>query len=190
MEQVIQDDAKVEFHHAAMVKRLAKPGKAIQDSMSASQMHCLHMVIGVSGEAGELLEALMANYNDTAAEELGDIEFYMQGLRSELDIDRDDTLGADPVGSRYTDPGVGIVIEAAALLDSVKKFTVYQKSLDLSEVRKRLGHLEYYMARVRGDLDTPRKAILQGNIKKLSKRYAAGYTDKAAQERADKAPGA
>jgi NTP pyrophosphatase (non-canonical NTP hydrolase) len=53
------------------------------------------MSIGVSGEAGELLDAIKkwAIYQkpldiDNVIEELGDIEFYLEGIRQKLGLNR------------------------------------------------------------------------------------------------------
>ena len=57
------------------------------------------MAIGIAGEAGELLDAVKreAIYNkvldrENVIEELGDLEFYMEGLRQRLNITREETL--------------------------------------------------------------------------------------------------
>jgi NTP pyrophosphatase (non-canonical NTP hydrolase) len=113
--------------HSEMVAALAKPGADIVASLTPEKAHSLHMAVGISGEAGELIDAIKkaAIYNkpldrENVVEELGDIEFYMEGLRQGLGITRDETI--------------------------------------------------------------------THNKKKLSVRYAGGkYSDKAAQERADKA---
>lgn len=60
------------------------------------------MAVGVSGEAGELLDAIkkVAVYRKpvdraNVVEELGDLEFYMEGLRQGLGITREETLLAN-----------------------------------------------------------------------------------------------
>jgi NTP pyrophosphatase (non-canonical NTP hydrolase) len=60
------------------------------------------MIMGVSGESGELLDAIKKAviYNkpldiENVIEELGDIEFYLEGLRQGLGIDRGETLDAN-----------------------------------------------------------------------------------------------
>jgi NTP pyrophosphatase (non-canonical NTP hydrolase) len=57
------------------------------------------MAVGVSGEAGELLDAVKkhAIYNlpldrDNVIEELGDLEFYLRGIRLNLVITRYECL--------------------------------------------------------------------------------------------------
>lgn len=88
--------------YRAMVANLAKPGSQIKEQLSANDAHNIHMAIGIAGEAGELLDAIKkkAIYNKpldraNVIEELGDIEFYMEGLRSALNITRDDVLAAN-----------------------------------------------------------------------------------------------
>ena len=111
--------------YAGMVQALAKPGKAIIETMTPQQAHLLHMAVGVAGEAGELL-------------------------------------------------------------DAIKKHVIYNKPIDLGNAIEELGDLEFYMEGLRQGLIVTREEVLAKNTAKLSKRYAAGYSDKAAQERADK----
>lgn len=88
--------------HAALVQRLAKPGKDVKDSMTAQGADQIHAIMGIVGEAGELLDAVKKSviYNkpldrDNVIEELGDIEFYLQQLRANLGISRIETLHAN-----------------------------------------------------------------------------------------------
>ncbi len=90
------------MNHADMVKALAKPGADIVASLTPETAHLLHMAVGVSGEAGELLDAVKkaAIYvkpidRANVVEELGDLEFYMEGLRQGLGITREETLEAN-----------------------------------------------------------------------------------------------
>ena len=82
-----------------MVKRLAKDGKLILGQMEPYQAYIWHMATGVSGEAGELLDAVKKHVvyqkpldRVNIIEELGDLEFYMEGLRQQLGISRKQTL--------------------------------------------------------------------------------------------------
>lgn len=85
-----------------MTEALAKPGQDIIDSLTPEKADILHMAVGISGEAGELLDCIkkMVIYNKpldrkNAVEELGDIEFYMNRLRKVLDITREETIEAN-----------------------------------------------------------------------------------------------
>ena len=81
--------------HEQLVRRLTKPGQDIADEMTARSAHLLHMVLALSGGVGGLTDAIKRHviYGqplDTAnvVEELGDMEFYLAGLRDELRLDR------------------------------------------------------------------------------------------------------
>lgn len=110
-----------------LVAALAKPGADIVATLTAEDAHSLHMAVGIAGEAGELL-------------------------------------------------------------DAVKKAAIYRKPIDRANVIEELGDLEFYMEGLRQGLGITREEVLEHNIAKLSKRYSSGsYSDKHAQERADKA---
>lgn len=81
---------------------------------------------------------------------------------------------------------IGIAGESGELLDAIKKHVIYNKPLDRDNVVEELGDLEFYMEGLRQGLGISREETIQGNIAKLGVRYANGYSDKAAQERADK----
>lgn len=93
-----------------MVKTLAKSGDVIAAEITGDDAHNLHMAVGISGEAGELLDAVKKaviyrkplNLKNVV-EELGDLEFYMEGLRQKLGITREETLTAnkEKLGERY-----------------------------------------------------------------------------------------
>lgn len=96
--------------HAKMVKALVKSGDTIAVEVTGDEMHLIHMMMGITGEAGELLDAIKKHViyrkpldRANAIEELGDIEFYLEGLRQGLDISRDLTLQSnmDKLGLRY-----------------------------------------------------------------------------------------
>ena len=81
----------------------------------------------------------------------------------------------------------GISGEAGELLDAIKKHVIYNKPLDRDNVIEELGDLEFYMEGLRQNLGVTRQETIAANINKLSVRYAGlKYSDKAAQERADK----
>ena len=89
-------------NHRDMVKALAKPGEDIVAEMSPERAHRLHMAVGIAGEAGELLDAVKKNaiYTkdldvENVIEELGDLEFFMEGLRQSLGITRADCIAAN-----------------------------------------------------------------------------------------------
>lgn len=85
--------------YAAMVAALAKPGEAILASLTPEKCAAWHMASCVPGEAGELFDAvkkwvIYEKPLDRAnvVEELGDLEFYMEGLRQVLSVTREETI--------------------------------------------------------------------------------------------------
>lgn len=112
--------------HSDMVAALVKSGDAILATLTPEDCHILHMTVGISGEAGELL-------------------------------------------------------------DAIKKAVIYRKPIDRENVIEELGDLEFYMEGLRQGLNITREETIAGNIAKLGVRYANGYSDKAAHDRADKA---
>lgn len=83
---------------------------------------------------------------------------------------------------------LGVAGESGELVDAIKKFTMYDKPLDRENVVEELGDLEFYLQGIRARLGITREETLEHNIQKLSKRYEGlKYSDKRAQDRADKA---
>ncbi len=100
----------IEAQHQEMVLALKKPGDLIKHEITATDLDLWHMATGVCSEAGELLDAVkrVAVYRkpidrENVVEELGDLEFFMQGLRENLGITREETLqhNLDKLAKRY-----------------------------------------------------------------------------------------
>ena len=96
--------------HSELVAKLAKPGQDIINELSPRKAHCWHMSSALMGESGELFDAvkkwvIYGKKPDRVniVEELGDIEFYLEGLRVALDITREETLKAniEKLSERY-----------------------------------------------------------------------------------------
>lgn len=82
--------------------------------------------------------------------------------------------------------GFGLVLEASELGDAIKKHVIYNKPLDRENVVEELGDIMFYMEGLMQALGISGEECIEANIKKLGVRYAQGYSDKAAQQRADK----
>ena len=109
-----------------MTIALAKDGAVIKQEVTPEQANLLHMVIGASGEVGELV-------------------------------------------------------------DAIKKHVIYQKPLDVENVKEELGDLLFYMSNLMQSVGLSFEEVLQHNVNKLSVRYSKGsYSNAQAQERADK----
>jgi NTP pyrophosphatase (non-canonical NTP hydrolase) len=85
--------------HSEMVTKLLKSGDKIRGELTGEDCNLIHLAMGVSGEAGELLDAIKKatiyrkafDYGNVV-EELGDIEFYLEGLRQALGLTREEIL--------------------------------------------------------------------------------------------------
>lgn len=85
--------------HKRIVKDLAKKGNDILKEMNDTQAELAHMAMLITGEAGELCDAIKKHviYQKpldiaNVVEELGDIEWTLERIRQLLSIDRTHTL--------------------------------------------------------------------------------------------------
>lgn len=99
---------------------------------------------------------------------------------------------AKPMGTQTLDAlhgAVGLSGEAGEMLDAIKKVWVYNKEPDLTNIIEELGDLRFYWQMLLNTFNLTEQQILDANVLKLQKRYKGGYSDAAAQARADKEPG-
>lgn len=82
---------------------------------------------------------------------------------------------------------IGIAGEAGELLDAVWHHVCSGEPLDRENVVEELGDLEFYLMAAIQVVGILRPHLQEINVAKLTKRYENGYSDKAAQDRADKA---
>lgn len=92
----------------------------------------------------------------------------------------------DPTDCEIIQATMGISGEAGELLDAVKKVVVYRQPINRVNIVEELGDLEFYITWLRQILCITREECIADNMTKLSKRYDKGYSNIAAQERADK----
>lgn len=84
---------------------------------------------------------------------------------------------------------LGVCGEAGELADAIKKEIIYEKPLDIQNVNEECGDLLFYLQATMLQYNLTWDEVITHNYTKLSKRYAGlVYTDKAAQDRADKVP--
>ena len=87
------------MEHKDLVKALSKPGKQILSELSEKDVELLHMAIGVAEEGGEILGNVKKYifYRKLldigkVIEELGDIEYFLEGLRQQLGLSREQCI--------------------------------------------------------------------------------------------------
>lgn len=88
--------------HPELVAALAKPGIEILKSLTPEDAHIWHMASCICSETGELFDAIKKRviYRQdinlsNVLEEFGDLEFYMEGLRTALDVTQEECLAAN-----------------------------------------------------------------------------------------------
>jgi NTP pyrophosphatase (non-canonical NTP hydrolase) len=98
--------------HPELVEKLAKPGADILKELTPEDCELWHMASCICSEAGELFDAIkkLVIYRKpldraNVVEELGDLEFYMEGARQVLAITRQETLDANilKLSKRYNE---------------------------------------------------------------------------------------
>ena len=192
--------------HPEMVKNLAKPGANIVDQLTANSAHILHMAVGIAGEAGEILEeihekkSMAAVSIENITEELGDLEFYIEGFRQGMGFKRDDTISTyssddfkhhgEDVSDAYI-VASKLAMYALKLLDEAKKFSIYVKVPNALNMRDDLTMIEVCLEHLRQHFDILYEDCINHNIDKLATgenaRYGEGkYSNKQAQDRVDK----
>ena len=135
-------------------------------------------------------DALMKIFGFNRVEEMIDLE--KQEVEYSLMVDALAKPGDDILASLNADKAhllhmaVGVAGESGELLDAIKKYVIYNKPLDIENVIEELGDLEFYMEGLRQKLKIERSKCISANMEKLSVRYGKIYSDKAAQQRADK----
>jgi len=94
---------------------------ALMKKMPTKTEDLLHAAVGISGEAGELLDAVKKHWAygkeldmDNVREELGDIMFYVTAMLNVLEIDEEEVVWAnvEKLEARY--PGI-IYTDTAAI---------------------------------------------------------------------------
>lgn len=97
--------------YADFVMSRCKYGGSIVNEMTAMDAHMLHMAVGVSGEAGELLDALKKAViyrkpldQENVKEEIGDCLFYLQGLCNAIGYSLDEAMqdNVEKLSKRYS----------------------------------------------------------------------------------------
>ena len=81
---------------------------------------------------------------------------------------------------------LGISGESGELVDGFKKHLIYNKPVDVENLKEEAGDILWYMALLFREINVDFADIMGQNIAKLQKRYPDKYTDEAAIARADK----
>ena len=169
-----------------MVKDLCKSGADVLADLTPETAHLLHMAVGLSGEVSEFVDGVMEGDLVNCIEELGDIEFYLEGLYQALGII---PMGDNDVSRRVvrSDLLFDLVIKAGNILDLCKKISIYKDQKYYSTLPVLLVSFNTDLKSLYQELGISRDEALHVVRKKLAKRYEKGkYSNTAAKVRADK----
>ena len=149
---------------------------------SNAAMDRLHAAIGMVGEVRELRDS---TGRENTIEELGDFVFYLQAYANTLQ----DPCYHYEAPSEVPPSIEQLDIAAHTLLDLAKKEVIYCKAFDESKVSQIVDALWQLVASYTwGKLACNMiDVVVVANRDKLEKRYPSGYSNAAAQARADKA---
>ncbi len=164
--------------YAEFVKSRSKPGNDILQSLASDDCHKLHMLIGIAGELFELLDAAT---EAEILEELGDIEFFYQGLCNAYNRPR--VVLGHVLGDASED---SLMLAFEPILTWVKREIIYQKQQSPESLTTLFTAFDYTLACLEFQRGRTREAVQTANIEKLTRRYPKQYTDEAAQVRRDK----
>ena len=128
------------------VQSIVKPGHDILIQLTPLQASMLHMAVGISGEAGELLDAIKkhAIYQKeldfaNVKEEAGDILFYLTGLLNDVGITLNECIEAnrEKLSKRYPNKcySNADAIKRADKLDVIEEPVVLKDDDDLADVQ-------------------------------------------------------
>ncbi|GIW60333.1 MAG: hypothetical protein KatS3mg087_1399 [Patescibacteria group bacterium] len=81
---------------------------------------------------------------------------------------------------------MGISGEAGELLDCIKKYVIYNKPLDVNNLIEEIGDIFYFLVGLMEWEGIDPEVVISALEHKLYTRYTSGYSDEAAQNRADK----
>lgn len=184
---IVNQETQTAFEQ--QVVRLVKDPSEIQSTLTPNKVDMLHMTMGLAGEFFELEEATRNLDTENLVEELGDFEFYFQGLRNAL-LREGDALNFDYSQEFKDVPNPCFVRSTGNLIDMVKKYVVYNDASRFKACIEAFMTLESALSSmyaVRNEYT--RDEVLIHNLNKLSGkggRYENGYSDEAAKIRADK----
>lgn len=170
-----------ETSQPAMVDELAKPGADIVASLDAQKFERIAQVCAQLISAGNLLDAVKK------------LTIYGKEVPTEADF----VVPADLTNAfnTLTDSqahllhmAIGAAGEATELLNAVCAHVFSEQSLDVKNLVEEAGDTGFYIHGILNEIKVSQDEVnLDNRIKLLGKRFAKGYSDKAAQERADKA---
>ncbi|QYW06506.1 putative nucleotide pyrophosphohydrolase [Pseudomonas phage UAntarctica] len=170
------------FH--VMVDELAKPGQVMKDELNftgfLTLLRVCTAVVNRGNELDNIKKRVVYNKDLPATPEVKLPS--SQGLAEAFE-------GLDAEKMHLLHMAVGLAGEASEMLEAVLKH-ILGGELDADNVREEAGDATFYIVGLLNSIETDmNEATTANKAKLLGKRYKNGYSDEAAQARADKPAG-
>ena len=172
-----------------MVMTLANPGQALKDSWTAKECHVMHMLIGLVGEVTELEQAWVAGDILNIKEELGDADFYLEGIKDAFDLPLEPNVHSeDSLSMLIMFEELRHVLSGdSSLLDGIKRVVIYRKpGFGIDDFVAKIERIDVLFNTIAEHHGWTRQDVRDYNQAKLAVRYKDGYSNEAAVNRADK----
>lgn len=181
------DNIDGEYYH--FVDYLCKDGDEIIESLTPNRAHLLHMVLGLVGEVNEVREVLTTNhrmlrhheYMERLTDELGDVLFYTVGCANITGVGCTDTLVTELTGSVSE-----LATNVSAFAEYTKKLVMYSREWDEQQLQRHILNVYACIEAVGKRNGITTTEMITVNKRKLSTRYAGGYSDGKANNKLDK----
>jgi len=175
-------------HYSDVVNKYCKPAEEILGTLTVRKMHLTHMCFGLATECAEIQEIITEwpsrECRTKLIKELGDLEFYLEGLGVGGRIE---ILSYTPRQHSLPELGVDLHTIVGSLITLIKNHIVYEACLTNDDMRDVLYNVDYYLESIMHQIKITREEVLEINKNKLDKRFGnVEYTNEAALAQRDK----
>lgn len=110
-------------------------------------------------------------------------EYVKKALKTENDYDFPRERIDNTIVLRLLHGAIGACTEAGELIDILKKYLIYGKQIDITNIIEEVGDILWYIAIISDSLGISIETIMEKNINKLQKRYKNKFSEIDAIER-------
>lgn len=125
--------------------------------------------LGLNGELGELIGAILNNDKDNIIEEMGDFLWYLSLLCDEFDIIEDVEYNKNNISVLDVDFLV-LFLEVSKISELVKKNEINEKEIHINDLFSSVSIIYQSMKKICDELEIDIELIYKKNIEKLSER--------------------
>ena len=150
---------------------------------TGQEAQLLHATVGM---VGEWLEYKQSTSRENMLEELADFWFFYNAGAQVLEVRTLSHKVFESGVQGYEAATYTVESLMCNALDIAKRAAIYRKAIDFYDIAERYGDIAAALQRVVAHHGVTIADLEAHNVAKLTKRYANGYSNEAAQARADK----